>query len=165
MTVFCRVRNRSYRCCSGGRRTTDVFRFRPASQLLRGFVTITPARTAARLVQTMLVRTDCDACVWLSPMNLCPCGYHGDPRRACTCAVGVLVASRSGSQLGARQSRFTGGLLVSGCWRERADSHHWFEGAATSHLETSGHCSRGNWRRNWSSVISHAWPLCPHNWI
>jgi hypothetical protein len=30
-------------------------------------------------------------------MNHCPCGYYGDPRRACTCAVGAVIASRSGS--------------------------------------------------------------------
>jgi hypothetical protein len=34
----------------------------------------------------------------------CPCGYFGDPRRACTCAPGVLVATRSDSQLGAKRN-------------------------------------------------------------
>jgi hypothetical protein len=105
LTVSCNIRNCSFRCCSGGRRKTEVFQFRPASQLLRGYATITPARRAARLVQTMIVRTDCDACVWVSPMNLCPCGYHGDPLRVSTCAAGVLVGTRIGSQLGPRRKR------------------------------------------------------------
>ena len=51
----------------------------------------------------MLARTDCDAYVRVSPMNLCPCGYQGDPRRVSTCAAGVLIATRSGSQLGPKR--------------------------------------------------------------
>ncbi len=35
----------------------------------------------------------------IAAMNPCPCGYFSDPRRPCTCAPGVLVATRSGSQL------------------------------------------------------------------
>ena len=26
----------------------------------------------------------------IAAMNPCPCGYHGDPRRACTCAAGAV---------------------------------------------------------------------------
>jgi hypothetical protein len=36
-------------------------------------------------------------------MNPCFCGYHGDPRRACTCAAGVNVAARNTRQLGRKR--------------------------------------------------------------
>src|SRR5215212_4855790 len=32
----------------------------------------------------------------------CPCGYFGDPRRACSCAPGPSAATSSGSQQGPR---------------------------------------------------------------
>jgi magnesium chelatase family protein len=28
--------------------------------------------------------------VLIAVMNLCPCGYYGDPRRACSCAPGAI---------------------------------------------------------------------------
>ena len=46
---------------------------------------------------------DWDAFVLGAAMNPCPCGYCGDPRRDRICAPGVLVATRSGSQLGPQQ--------------------------------------------------------------
>jgi Magnesium chelatase, subunit ChlI len=33
---------------------------------------------------------DCDAFVLLGAMNPCPCGFFGDPRRACTCGPSAV---------------------------------------------------------------------------
>ena len=35
-------------------------------------------------------------------MNPCPCGYYGDPCRACSCALGAIGRCRSGSLLDAK---------------------------------------------------------------
>jgi hypothetical protein len=39
----------------------------------------------------------------IAAMNPCPCGYHGDPHRACSCAAGPSPATRSGSQQGPKR--------------------------------------------------------------
>ena len=48
------------------------------------------APTAGPPTRTLRFRVDCDTCVVVGAMNPCPCGYHGDPRRACTCAASAV---------------------------------------------------------------------------
>ena len=61
---------------------------------------LTPAAARASSMKKPVERVYCDAFVLIAAKNPCPCGYYGDPRRACSWVVGVTVAGRSDSQLG-----------------------------------------------------------------
>jgi hypothetical protein len=53
----------------------------------------------------------CDAFVSIAAMNPCPCGYYGDPRRACSCAPGAI--GRYEEQLPTRVQVLTASFLES----------------------------------------------------
>jgi hypothetical protein len=38
----------------------------------------------------------CDHFVFLTAMNTCPCGYHGDPVRECTCSMSTVTRYQEG---------------------------------------------------------------------
>src|SRR5215210_93797 len=41
-------------------------------------------------IQSVRLGVACDPFALTAAMNPCPCGYVGDPRRACTCALGAI---------------------------------------------------------------------------
>lgn len=49
------------------------------------------------------------------PMHPGRCGYHGDLRRACTCAAGAVARYRKGRQLGSEEIAQSRG----NCWQVR----------------------------------------------
>jgi hypothetical protein len=49
------------------------------------------AGPAGSSILRLLEEVDCDAFVLIAAMNPYPSGYHGDFRRACTCAAGAVI--------------------------------------------------------------------------
>src|SRR5687767_4884195 len=69
---------------------------------------LAPAAAVAPQAQSSQGWVDCDAFVLIAASNPCPCGYHVDPRRACSCAAVAI---------GRYQKRISGPLL------DRIDIH------------------------------------------
>jgi hypothetical protein len=84
------------------------------------------------------------AAILIAAVYLCPCGYFGDTRDARTYPAGVNVATRSGSQLGAKQlSNSKGGSVTF----ERAEAVgtrplHSAHGRNHDYLVPSAPCTR-----------------------
>jgi len=101
----------------GGFPPQGVYFLNPPPQLdrCRTGVNQSLGPAATRRSRRMPLRVDCDAFVLIAAMNPCPCGYSGDPRRACTCAPGAIGRYRSGGQVGCSRNLSTlrcGLLLV-----------------------------------------------------
>src|SRR5215207_8212998 len=79
------------------------------------------AAAQTRHAETMPPGVGCDALVLIAATKPCPCGNHGDPRRACTFAPGVIGRYKKRQSIGDRMRLIRPRQLPRLTWRTRRD--------------------------------------------